>query len=297
MPLLFRRCRRDKLRIPARFGLGSTYQSWPGTTRSWPACSPVSRSWSSTWCWIALIDVAATASRGAAHEVEHETLDRRCADECVSRPVSVRHSIQPLGRREWLLVDRRPGRVGGIARWNLICGFGVHVVYAVVQFVAGSAGTLAKHCVFIVAVLVPPIGVFFIEATLSDLALALADPKTREPLEPLWETANNLSIPIALMVLDRLRDGVAHRQKTAACDVAARPSRTTTPDRAALHHRRRRGRRRLSAPSARYRCGTRARISRRAKRGSGSPFSRSCWSSRARHCHSRQGVEPAYADV
>ncbi len=75
------------------------------------------------------------------------------------------------------------------------------LLYAVVQFVAGSAGTLATHCVFIVAVLVPPIGVFFIEATLSDLALAQADPKTREPLEPLWETANNLSIPIALTVL------------------------------------------------------------------------------------------------
>jgi heme/copper-type cytochrome/quinol oxidase subunit 2 len=75
------------------------------------------------------------------------------------------------------------------------------LLYAVVQFVSGSAGTLAMHCVFIVAVLVPPIGVFFIEATLSDLALGLADPKTREPLEPLWETANNLSIPIALTVL------------------------------------------------------------------------------------------------
>ena len=75
------------------------------------------------------------------------------------------------------------------------------LLYAVVQFVSGSAGTLATHCVFIVAVLVPPIGVFFIEATLSDLALALADPKTRQPLEPLWEMANNLSIPIALTVV------------------------------------------------------------------------------------------------
>jgi heme/copper-type cytochrome/quinol oxidase subunit 2 len=67
--------------------------------------------------------------------------------------------------------------------------------------VSGSAGTLATHCVFIVAVLVPPIAVFFIEAALSDLALALADPKTREPLVPLWDTANNLSIPIALTVV------------------------------------------------------------------------------------------------
>jgi hypothetical protein len=75
------------------------------------------------------------------------------------------------------------------------------LLYAVVQFVSGSAGTLAKHCVFIVAVLVPPIAVFFIEATISDLALALADPTTRQPLQPLWDDANNLSVPIALAVL------------------------------------------------------------------------------------------------
>lgn len=75
------------------------------------------------------------------------------------------------------------------------------LLYAVVQFVSGSAETLARHCVFIVAVLVPPIAVFFIEAALSDLALALADKKTREPLEPLWSDANNLGLPIALTVL------------------------------------------------------------------------------------------------
>jgi hypothetical protein len=75
------------------------------------------------------------------------------------------------------------------------------LLYAVVQFVSGSAETLAKHCVFIVAVLVPPIAVFFIEAAVSDLALALADKQTREPLEPLWSDANNLAVPIALTVL------------------------------------------------------------------------------------------------
>jgi hypothetical protein len=43
--------------------------------------------------------------------------------------------------------------------------------------------------------------VFFIEATLSDLAIALADPKSRVPLEPLSSDANDLSVPIALAVL------------------------------------------------------------------------------------------------
>ena len=75
------------------------------------------------------------------------------------------------------------------------------LLYAVVQFVSGSAATLARHCVFIVAVLVPPIAVFFIEATVSDLALALADKQTHGPLEPLWSDANNLGVPIALTVL------------------------------------------------------------------------------------------------
>jgi hypothetical protein len=75
------------------------------------------------------------------------------------------------------------------------------LLYAVVQFVSGSAGTLAEHCVFIVAVLVPPIAVFFVEATLSDLALAQADPKTHQPLQPLWDWANRLSVPIALVVV------------------------------------------------------------------------------------------------
>lgn len=59
------------------------------------------------------------------------------------------------------------------------------LLYAVVQFVSGSAGTLIRHCVFIVAVLVPPIAVFFVEATLTDLALSLGDPQTHRPLQPL----------------------------------------------------------------------------------------------------------------
>lgn len=74
------------------------------------------------------------------------------------------------------------------------------LLYAVVQFVSGSAGTLIRHCVFIVAVLVPPIAVFFVEATLTDLALSLGDPQTHRPLQPLWDDANRLSVPITVAI-------------------------------------------------------------------------------------------------
>jgi hypothetical protein len=73
--------------------------------------------------------------------------------------------------------------------------------YAIVQFFSGSSATLAKHCVFILAVLVPPIIVAFVEDTLSHFALALGNPETRQPLQPLWDWANRLAIPIPLAVL------------------------------------------------------------------------------------------------
>lgn len=75
------------------------------------------------------------------------------------------------------------------------------LLYAIVQFFSGTAGVLAKHLVFLVAVLVPPIVVFFVEDTLTHLALSLGDPETHRPLRPLWDWANRLSIPIPLAVL------------------------------------------------------------------------------------------------
>ncbi len=137
----------------------------------------------------------------AAHEVEHETLTG----------VALLNAFLGLflAAIQYSLLAGENGcsLTGGRAASGELLG-GISFVasvymllYAVVQFVSGSAGTLAKHCVFIVAVLVPPIAVFFIEATISDLALALADPTTRQPLQPLWDDANNLSVPIALTVL------------------------------------------------------------------------------------------------
>lgn len=71
---------------------------------------------------------------------------------------------------------------------------------AIVQFFSGSAGVLAKHCVFVLVVLVPPISVFLVEDTLTHLALALGDPDKHQPLQPLWDWAVRLAIPIPLAV-------------------------------------------------------------------------------------------------
>jgi hypothetical protein len=74
------------------------------------------------------------------------------------------------------------------------------LLYAVVQFFSGTAGILARHCVFIMVVLVPPISVFFVEDTLTHLALSLGNPETHQPLQSLWDSATQLAIPIPLAV-------------------------------------------------------------------------------------------------
>lgn len=71
---------------------------------------------------------------------------------------------------------------------------------AIVQFFSGTAGVLAQHCVFILVVLVPPISVFLVEDTLTHLALSLGDPVKHQPLQPLWDSATRLAIPIPLAV-------------------------------------------------------------------------------------------------
>ncbi|MFZ1162951.1 hypothetical protein [Mycobacterium sp.] len=137
----------------------------------------------------------------AAHEIEHETLTGvALMNAFLGLFLSAIQYSLLAGENGCALTGGRAASaelLGGICFVASV----YMLLYAVVQFVSGSAGTLAKHCVFIVAVLVPPIAVFFIEATISDLALALADPTTRQPLQPLWDDANNLSVPIALAVL------------------------------------------------------------------------------------------------
>ncbi len=75
------------------------------------------------------------------------------------------------------------------------------LLYAIVQFISGSAGVLTQHCVFMQTVLVPPMTVFFVEATLPHLAVALGDQQTHRPLQPFWDNATQLAIPIPLAIL------------------------------------------------------------------------------------------------
>jgi hypothetical protein len=137
----------------------------------------------------------------AAHEVEHETLTGvALMNAFLGLFLSAIQYSLLAGENGCSLTGGRAASAELLGGISFVASVYM-LLYAVVQFVSGSAGTLAKHCVFIVAVLVPPIAVFFIEATVSDLALALANPTTRQPLQPLWDDANNLSVPIALAVL------------------------------------------------------------------------------------------------
>lgn len=137
----------------------------------------------------------------AAHEIEHETLTGVALMSAFLGLFlsAIQYSLL-AGENGCSLTGGRAASAELLGGISFVASVYM-LLYAVVQFVSGSAGTLAKHCVFIVAVLVPPIAVFFIEATISDLALALADPTTRQPLQPLWSDANNLSVPIALAIL------------------------------------------------------------------------------------------------
>ena len=72
------------------------------------------------------------------------------------------------------------------------------LLYAIVQFFSGSSRVLAKHCVFTLAILVPPISFFLVEDTLTHLALSLGNPETHQPLQSLWDWATRLAIPLPL---------------------------------------------------------------------------------------------------
>jgi hypothetical protein len=98
------------------------------------------------------------------------------------------------------LTEGRAGSVEVLAAVSMAASIYM-LLYAVVQFFSGTSGILARHCVFILAVLVPPIAVSYVEDTLTHLALALGNPETHQPLQPLWDCANALAIPTSMGVL------------------------------------------------------------------------------------------------
>ena len=95
----------------------------------------------------------------------------------------------------------RPRRVRGSANRCIVRGFDLYVA--------------SRHCAVFFKYLRhtrqtlriypsgtrSPISVFFVEDALTHLALSLGDPETHRPLQPLWDWANRLAIPIPLATL------------------------------------------------------------------------------------------------
>lgn len=117
---------------------------------------------------------------------------------------------------------------------DVMFGAAIYIlVYGLVQFAATSAPALAKHARFIVAVLVPPVVVSFAEIKLMDLAVSLGSPETQQPLQPLWDQAHGLAVPIGLSVMALCGAcwllGSKRRRSAAASGRIARGTQTALP--------------------------------------------------------------------
>jgi hypothetical protein len=111
---------------------------------------------------------------------------------------TLRYSLL-AGENGCALIDGRAASAEVLTAVSL--GVSIYMLlYAVVQFFSGAAGVLAKHCVFVLAIGVPPITVFLVEDTLTHLALSLGNRVTHEPLQPLWDWATRLAIPIPVAI-------------------------------------------------------------------------------------------------
>lgn len=107
------------------------------------------------------------------------------------------------------------------------------LIYALVEFAAGSAPALARHARFIAAVLVPSVTVCFAEIKLLDLAVSLGSPETHQPLQPLWDYANWLSVPVGFTVMAVCGAlwylGMKRRRADSSSGRIARTAQTTLP--------------------------------------------------------------------
>jgi len=84
-----------------------------------------------------------------------------------------------------------------------------------------------------VAVLVPPVVASFAEIKLMDLAVSLGSPETQQPLQPLWDQAHGLAVPIGLSVMALCGAcwllGSKRRHSAAASGRIARGTQTALP--------------------------------------------------------------------
>ncbi|WP_081288316.1 hypothetical protein [Mycobacterium asiaticum] len=112
---------------------------------------------------------------------------------------TLRYSLL-AGESGCALTEGRAGSAAVLAAVSLAASL-YTLLYAIVQFFSGTSALLVRHCVFILAVIAPALAVAFVAQTLAHLALALGNPETRQPLQPLWDQANHLStlIPVALI--------------------------------------------------------------------------------------------------
>lgn len=136
-----------------------------------------------------------------AREVEHESLIG------VALVCSFLGLVLTALRYSLLAGENGCALSGGRAASGEVLGavaFGASIyilLYAIVQFISGAVGRLASQCVFLLAVFVPPITFFFVEHTLTHLAVSLGDPNKRQALQPLWDNANRLAMPVTLVLL------------------------------------------------------------------------------------------------
>jgi hypothetical protein len=108
---------------------------------------------------------------------------------------------------EYSNVNGESGRAlveGRAASEELLAAVGFTVslyvlLYALVHLIATSSLKLGSEFRLLVAILVPPIFIYFVTNGLMDIAIALGQPKP--PLEPMWSSARIASIGLGLWTL------------------------------------------------------------------------------------------------
>ncbi|OBJ57448.1 hypothetical protein A9W94_01565 [Mycobacterium asiaticum] len=144
---------------------------------------------------------------------------------------TLRYSLL-AGESGCALTEGRAGSAAVLAAVSLAASL-YTLLYAIVQFFSGTSALLVRHCVFILAAIAPALAVAFVAQTLTHLALALGNPETRQPLQPLWDQANHLStlIPVALIGISAVMwvIGIKRRRSEAPVSSLAQHFQSSVP--------------------------------------------------------------------